>query len=55
MNAEVKIHEKVDPKAKEGAKILALLRALGSEDQRIAYAVMEGMKLQKAISQQGQI
>lgn len=33
----------------EGAKILQLLRALGTEEQRIAFAVLEGMKLQKAI------
>ena len=35
----------------EGAKMLQFLRALGNEDQRIAYAVLEGMRLQKRIDE----
>ena len=44
------------PKAEpenEGAKVIQMLRLLNGEDQRIAYAVLEGMKLQKAINNQG--
>lgn len=36
----------------EGAKVLALLRALGSEEQRIAFALMEGMRIQKNMDAQ---
>ena len=31
----------------EGARMLDFLRALGNEDQRIAYAILEGMRLQR--------
>lgn len=37
---------------REAAKVLTMLRALGSEEQRIAYAFMEGMKTQKFIDRQ---
>ena len=36
----------------EGARMLRFLRALGTEDQRIAYAVLEGMQLQKKLDTQ---
>lgn len=52
MKEEAKVIEKVSPEFQEGVKMLNLLRELSDEDQRIAYAVMEGMKLQKAISNQ---
>lgn len=38
---------------KEAKKVLDFLRALGTEEQRIAYAVLEGMRLQKALDSQG--
>ena len=38
---------------KEAKKVLDFLRALGTEEQRIAYAVLEGMQLQKALDSQG--
>lgn len=34
---------------KEAKKVLDFLRALGMDEQRIAYAVLEGMRLQKAL------
>lgn len=40
------------PDYKEAAKVLTMLRALGNEEQRIAYAFMEGMKTQKFIDRQ---
>lgn len=36
----------------EGVRMLQFLRALGTEDQRIAYAVLEGMHLQKKLDGQ---
>ena len=36
----------------EGVRMLQFLRALGTEDQRIAYAVLEGMQLQKQFDAQ---
>ena len=36
----------------EGNALLYMLRMLGSEEQRIAYAVLEGMHLQKRIEEQ---
>lgn len=41
-------------KYQEGARILNFLRALGTEEQRIAYAVLEGMRLQKNLDSQDQ-
>ena len=40
------------PEIQEGAKVLALLRALGNEEQRIAFALMEGMRIQKNMDAQ---
>jgi len=40
--------------AKEAKRVLDLLRVLGTEEQRIAYAVLEGMRLQKALDSQNQ-
>lgn len=42
-------------KFQEGAQILTLLRALGSEEQCIAYAVLEGMQLQRKLDQQREL
>lgn len=39
---------------KEGAGILRFMRALESDDQKIALAVLEGMRLQKKINAQSQ-
>lgn len=36
----------------EAARMLMFLRAIGTEDQRIAYAVLEGMHLQKRLDEQ---
>lgn len=36
----------------EAKKMLDFLRAVGTEEQRIAFAVMEGMRLQKALDSQ---
>lgn len=36
----------------ESAQMLRFLRALGTEDQRIAYAVLEGMQLQRKLDTQ---
>lgn len=36
----------------EGARMLQFLRAIGTEEQRIAYAVLEGMRLQKKLDTQ---
>lgn len=36
----------------EGVRMLQFLRALGSEDQRIAYAILEGMNLQRKLDGQ---
>lgn len=36
----------------EGAQMIALLRALNNEDQRIAYAILEGMRLQQTLDHQ---
>ena len=38
--------------ATEAKKMLDFLRALGTEEQRIAYAVLEGMRLQKSLDSQ---
>lgn len=37
----------------EGSAILQFFRLLTDEEQRIAYAVLEGMQLQKALDSQG--
>lgn len=38
-------------KYSESAKVLQFLRMLGTEEQRIAYAVLEGMRLQRTLTQ----
>lgn len=38
----------------EGIRMLQFLRALGTEEQRIAYAILEGMRLQKDLDSQRQ-
>lgn len=38
----------------EGVNILRVFRALEDEEQRIAYAILEGMRLQKALDSQEQ-
>ncbi|GEM_PF-6009123 len=40
--------------AEEGASVLQFLRNLECEDQKLAIAVLEGMKLQKKIETQRQ-
>lgn len=37
----------------EGGAILQIFRLLSDEEQRIAYAVLEGMRLQKDLDSQG--
>lgn len=37
---------------KEGVQMIALLRAMNDEDQRIVYAILEGMRLQQALDLQ---
>lgn len=37
---------------REGVQMLALLRALNDEDQRIVYAILEGMRLQQMLDLQ---
>lgn len=39
----------------EGVSVLQLLRHLENDDQKIALAVLEGMKLQKKIDVQRQV
>ena len=39
----------------EGARMLQFLRALGTEDQRIAYAVLQGMHLQQKLDEQREL
>ena len=48
-------HGSVQDTKTEGAKMLQFLRALGTEDQRIAYAVLEGMQLQRKLDQQREL
>ncbi|RKJ54985.1 hypothetical protein D7Y09_09575 [bacterium 1XD42-1] len=36
----------------EAKKMLGFLRAIGNEDQRIAYAILEGMQLQRRLDAQ---
>lgn len=48
-------HGSVQDTETEGAKMLQFLRALGTEDQRIAYAVLEGMQLQRKLDQQREL
>lgn len=36
----------------EGGAILQIFRLLTDEEQRIAYAILEGMRLQKALDSQ---
>lgn len=38
--------------ALEARHVLNILRAIGTEEQRIAFAVMEGMRLQKVLDAQ---
>ena len=53
MDMSKEIHKRTaTPDYREAAKVLTMLRALGSEEQRIAYAFMEGMKTQKFIDRQ---
>lgn len=53
MDMSKEIHKRnATPDYREAAKVLTMLRALGSEEQRIAYAFMEGMKTQKFIDRQ---
>lgn len=52
MDMRKETHKRDTPDYKEAAKVLTMLRALGSEEQRIAYAFMEGMKTQKFIDRQ---
>lgn len=41
-------------KKTEGTSVLQILRLLSNEEQRIAYAILEGMRLQKTLDSQGQ-
>ncbi len=38
----------------EGGAILQIFRLLSAEEQRIAYAILEGMRLQKDLDSQAQ-
>lgn len=37
----------------EGASVLQFFRLLTDEEQRIAYAILKGMRLQKGLDSQG--
>lgn len=39
--------------ADEATRMIQFLRTAGTEEQRIVYAVLEGMRLQKAIDSTG--
>ena len=52
MAVSKRTHQSVQDTKAEGARMLQFLRALGTEDQRIAYAVLEGMQLQRKLDQQ---
>ena len=52
MNASVRATRKNAAEYSEAARMLCFLRAIGTEEQRIAYAVLEGMRLQKRIDEQ---
>lgn len=39
---------------REAKRMLDFLRAVGTEEQRIAFAVMEGMRLQKNLDSQSE-
>ena len=41
-----------DTEMKEAKRMLDFLRAVGSEEQRIAFAVLEGMRLQQTLDAQ---
>lgn len=55
MAASKLMHQRVQDTKTEGARMLQFLRALGTEDQRIAYAVLEGMQLQRKLDQQREL
>lgn len=48
-------HQNVQETKAEGARMLQFLRALGTEDQRIAYAVLQGMHLQQKLDEQREL
>lgn len=52
MNTQNQAAQMPPAELQEGAKVLALLRALGSEEQRIAFALMEGMRIQRNMDAQ---
>jgi len=41
-------------KYQEGVWVIGFLRAFGTDEQRIAYAILEGMRLQKTLDAQSQ-
>lgn len=52
MSTQKNTAQQTTTELQEGAKVLALLRALGNEEQRIAFALMEGMRIQKSMDAQ---
>lgn len=48
---DTSIHDN-QPTNQEAAAILYALRLLNNEDQRIAYAILQGMSLQKRLDEQ---
>lgn len=54
MNNNAMLTERHQSETREAIAMLTMIRLLGSTEQQIAYAVLEGMKLQKAISQQSE-
>lgn len=46
------MHATQEIDVREAKRMLDFLRAVGTEEQRIAFAVMEGMRLQKALDSQ---
>ncbi len=55
MNTQKQTVQTPPTELQEGAKVLALLRALGSEEQRIAFALMEGMRIQRNMDAQERV
>lgn len=52
MAEQANISKTANTKFQEGASVLRFFRLLTDEEQRIAYAILEGMQLQKALDSQ---
>jgi len=52
MTGQANIGRTANPDFQEGVNILRFFRLLSDEEQRIAYAILEGMRLQKDLDSQ---